>query len=124
MACRIASFVALLTTCIWFLIASSALAQGAAPTPQDQKPAAECSPKISGAPVLPSIAPGQTVTVQGGDCLPKQGVKVLLRTGKEQQGDKDPSPLDAKVADDGKILSFQIPQTFATGRYLVFVMAD
>jgi hypothetical protein len=86
--------------------------------------AAECSPTISGAPELPSIARGQTVTVQG-DCLPKQGVKVVLRTGKEKQGDKGLLPLDAKVADDGKSLSFQIPQgSFETGRYLVFVTVD
>lgn len=49
--------------------------------------AAECSPTILGVPELPSITRGQTVTVQG-DCLPKQGVKVVLRTGKEKQGDK------------------------------------
>jgi hypothetical protein len=86
--------------------------------------AAECSPTISGAPELPSITRGQVVTVQG-DCLPKQGVKVVLRTGKEKQGDKGLSPLDAKVADDGKSLSFQIPQaSFETGRYLVFVTVD
>src|SRR5438874_2248217 len=86
--------------------------------------AAECSPTISGAPELPSITRGQTVTVQG-DCLPKQGVKVVLRTGKEKQGDKGLSPLDAKVADDGKSLSFQIPQgSFETGRYIVFVTVD
>ena len=86
--------------------------------------AADCSPTISGAPELPSITRGQTVTVQG-DCLPKQGVKVVLRTGKEKQGDKGLAPLDAKVADDGKSLSFQIPQgSFETGRYIVFVTVD
>jgi hypothetical protein len=57
--------------------------------------AADCSPTISVVPELPSIARGQTVTVQG-DCLPKQGVKVVLRTGKEKQGDKGLLPLDAK----------------------------
>jgi hypothetical protein len=86
--------------------------------------AAECSPTISSVPELPSITRGQTVTVLG-DCLPKQGVKVVLRTGKEKQGDKGLSPLDAKVGDDGKSLSFQIPQSsFETGRYLVFVTVD
>jgi hypothetical protein len=86
--------------------------------------AAECSPTISSVPELPSITRGQTVTVLG-DCLPKQGVKVVLRTGKEKQGDKGLSPLDAKVADDGKSLSFQIPQgSFETGRYLVFITVD
>jgi hypothetical protein len=75
-------------------------------------------------PELPSITRGQTVTVLG-DCLPKQGVKVVLRTGKEKQGDKGLSPLDAKVADDRKSLSFQIPQgSFETGRYLVFITVD
>src|SRR5215469_9901869 len=84
----------------------------------------DCSPTISSVPELPSITRGQTVTVLG-DCLPKQGVKVVLRTGKEKQGDKGLSPLDAKVADDGKSLSVQIPQgSFATGRYLVFVSID
>jgi hypothetical protein len=86
--------------------------------------AAECSPTISSVPELPSITRGQTVTVLG-DCLPKQGVKVALRTGKEKQGDKGLPPLDAKVADDGKSLSFQIPLgSFETGRYLVFVSLD
>lgn len=87
-------------------------------------PAAECSPTIKSVPELPSITRGQTVTVLG-DCLPKQGVKVVLRTGKEKQGDKGLSPLDAKVADDRKSLSFQIPQgSFETGRYLVFITVD
>lgn len=86
--------------------------------------AADCSPTILGEPELPSVARGQTVTVRG-DCLPKQGVKVVLRTGKEKPGDKGLPPLDAKVADDGKSLSFQIPQgSFETGRYLVFVTVD
>src|SRR5215467_14409900 len=86
--------------------------------------AAECSPTISGVPELPSITRGQAVTVKG-DCLRIQGVKVVLRTGKEKQGDKGLSPLDAIVADDGKSLSFQIPQaSFETGRYLVFVTVD
>src|SRR5260370_34032449 len=86
--------------------------------------AAECSPTISSAPELPSSTRGQTVTVQG-DCLSKQGVKVVLRTGKEKQGDKGLPTLDAKVGDDGKSLSFQIPKgSFETGRYLVFVTVD
>lgn len=82
--------------------------------------AVECSPTIQSVPELPSITRGQTVTVLGG-CLPKQGVKVILRTGKEKQNETGLSPLDAKVADDGKSLSFQVSQAVETGRYLVSV---
>jgi hypothetical protein len=84
---------------------------------------AQCSsPTISSVPELPSIPRGQTVTVRGG-CLPKQGVKVVLRTGKEGPGEKGLPPLDAQVEEDGKILKFQIPlRSFDTGRYLSFCL--
>jgi hypothetical protein len=87
----------------------------------------DCTPKtpptISTVPELPSVHRGGTVTVTGA-CLP-QGAKVVLRTGKEKPGDKGLSPLDAKVENEGKSLSFQIPPgSFETGRYLVFVTAD
>jgi len=79
--------------------------------------------KMSPVPDLPSITRGQTVAVTG-ECLPKQNVKVLLRTGKETASDEGIA-LDSNVTDDGKSLSFQIPkESFNTGRYLVFVTSD
>lgn len=86
----------------------------------------QCVPGISSVPDLPSVHRGETVKVTAqGDCpLPKEGVKVILRTGKENQSDKGLTPLDATV-DDGKSLTFQIPQnSVVPARYLVFVTID
>jgi hypothetical protein len=91
--------------------------------------AADCpTPKISGVPELPSITRGNAVTVNAdtanGGCFPSAGVKAILRTGKEQKGDNGLPQLDAKVSEKGDSLSFQIPQSFPTGRYLVFLTFD
>lgn len=83
----------------------------------------QCTSAISTEPKLPSITRGQTVTVQG-SCLPQTGVKVLLRTGTEKEGDKGIA-LDAKVSSKSDEISFQIPtSSFPTGRYLVSVVVD
>jgi len=80
-------------------------------------------PKISPVPLLPTTTRGQTVTVTG-ENLPAQGVKVLLRTGREKADDKG-VPVDAVVAADGKSLGFKLPKAnFDTGRYLVYVAFD
>ena len=80
-------------------------------------------PSVSPVPALPAITRGQTVTVQGCS-FPAQGVKILLRNGKEDAKDLG-FPLDATVAADGKSLTFKLPaDNFVTGRYLVFISFD
>jgi hypothetical protein len=87
-------------------------------------PTVSNEPKISPSPSLPTTTRGQTVTVTG-ENLPAQGVKVLLRTGKEEKGNSG-RPIDAVVDADKKSLSFKLPKDsdFITGRYLVFVSFD
>jgi hypothetical protein len=84
-----------------------------------------CSQLVSVSPVpaLPATTRGQTVTIQG-ENFPASGVKAVLRTGKEREGNKGVI-LDATVANDGKSLSFKLPEGhFDTGRYLVFLDFD
>jgi len=77
---------------------------------------------VSPVPELPAITRGQTVTVHGSG-FPLQGVKVFLRTGKEDAKNHGFS-LDAAVAGDGNSLTFKVPADFDTGRYLVFIGFD
>jgi len=80
------------------------------------------TPQLSSrAPALPDKFRGETVTVPG-ENLPREGVKIWLRTGREKPVDKG-FPLDATVAPDGRSVSFTLPRypSFDAGRYLVFV---
>ena len=81
---------------------------------------AACDPKIDGVPKLPPVTRGDRVTVSG-DCFSGHAVKALLNTGKD--GDAA-TPIDAKVATDGKTLDFEIPKTLEPGRYLVTLAFD
>jgi len=106
---------------------------GAQPNTADQAKSAkdQLAPKgpvISPTPNLPGTVRGTTVQVntaaQSGP-LPAQGVKVYLRTGKEDSTKGEKGPLDATVASDGKSLTFSIPKDHIdSGRYLVYVAYD